>query len=131
MKKGPSRKRIEPDEVEIHLNGLMARWEHFHGKQALQLLKIAETYTKAQMTGGTVQQLKTAADDINSWCDVYLENTKDWQRLKTYVRVNKHKAAHGLKKGTTADLFAVRKAQVQSATKPKQSADTAKKGKDI
>lgn len=123
MKKGPARKKIEPLEVEIHLNGLMARWSEMYGKQALQLLKIAESYTKSQMQAGTVQQLKNVTDDLNSWCDVYLENTKDWQRLKTYVRVTQRNAAQG----TTGDLFAALKVQAQSVSKPKQSANTAKK----
>lgn len=127
MKKGPARKKIEPLEVEIHLNGLMARWSEMYGKQALQLLKIAESYTKSQMQAGTVQQLKNVTDDLNSWCDVYLENTKDWQRLKTYVRVTQRNAAQG----TTGDLFAALKVQAQSVSKPKQSANTAKKEKDI
>lgn len=127
MKKGPARKRIEPLEVEIHLNGLMARWEHIHGKQALQLLKIAEQVTRSHMPNGTVKLLKDAADALNSWCDVYLENTKDWQRLKTYVRVTQRNADLGTKKGSTGDLFAALKVQAQSVSKPKQSADTAKK----
>lgn len=122
MKKGPNRKKIEPMEVEWHISGLLARWEHIHGKAALQLLKIAETYTKARMAGGTAQQLKTAATELDAWCAVYLDETKDWQRLKTYVRVIKHKAAHGLKKGATGDMFAALKVQAQSVSKPKQSA---------
>lgn len=123
MKKGPNRKKIEPLEAELHLNGLLARWGEIHGKAALQLLKIAELITRSHMPSGTTQQLKTAATELDAWCAVHYDNTKDWQRLKTYVRVAKHNDAHGLKKGATADLFATRKAQAQSVSKkPKKSA---------
>ena len=104
--KGPARKPIKPIEVELHLDGLFARWQHIHGKAALQLLKIAELVTRSRMKNGTVAMLKKAAVDLDAWCSIYYAGSEDWQRLKTYVRVNKHKAARGDKKGFTGDLFA-------------------------
>lgn len=116
--KGPARKPIQPIEVEFYLNGLFARWQEIHGKAALQLLKIAEKFTRSHMSKGTVQQLKDAASELDAWCAVHYDNTEDWQRLKTYVRVNKHKAAKaakGDKKGATGDLFGGLKPVAQSA----------------
>lgn len=116
IKKGPARKNIHPLEAELHLKGLLAQWGSIHGKAALQLLKIAELITRSHMPKGTVAMLKKAADDLDAWCAEHYANTKDWQRLKTYVRVNKHKAA-------TGDLFAVGKAQAKSVSKkPAKSA---------
>lgn len=113
--KGPARKPIQPIEVEFYINGLMARWSDIHGKQALQLLKIAEQFTRAEMSG-SAEKLKQVASELDQWCSVYFDDTADWQRLKTYVRVQRHKARRGDKKGATGDLFAVRKAQAQSAS---------------
>ncbi len=112
--KGPARKPIQPIEVEFYLNGLMARWSQIHGKAALQLLKLAELFTKSEMSG-SAQKLKDAASQLDTWCAVHFDDTADWQRLKTYVRVQRHKARRGDKKGATGDLFAVRKAQVQQS----------------
>ena len=112
--KGPARQQIQPIEVEFYINGLMARWPQIHGKQALQLLKIAEQFTKAEMSG-SAEKLRQVAGELDAWCSVYFDDTADWQRLKTYVRVQRHKARQGAKKGATGDLFSTRKAQAQSA----------------
>lgn len=105
--KGPARKLIPALEVEFYINGLMARWSEIHGKAALQLLKIAELFTKSEMSG-SAQKLKEAATKLDAWCAVHFADTADWQRLKTYVRVQRHKARRG-------DLFSTRKVQEQSA----------------
>lgn len=112
--KGPARKPISALEVEHYINGLMARWSDIHGKAALQLLKIAELFTKSEMSG-SAQKLKEAATKLDAWCAVHFDDTADWQRLKTYVRVQRHKSRRGAKKGVTGDLFTTRKKQAQSA----------------
>lgn len=114
--KGPDRKPIQPNEVEHYINGLFARWQEIHGKAALQLLKIAEKFTKSHMSKGTVQQLKDAASELDAWCAVHFDDTADWQRLKTYVRAQRHKARRGDKKGATGDLFYGLKPVAQSAS---------------
>ena len=113
--KGPARKPIAPLEAEFHIDGLMARWSQIHGKAALQLLKIAELFTKSEMSG-SAQKLKEAATKLDQWCAVHFDDSEDWQRLKTYVRVQRHKARQGAKKGTTGDLFAGLKQTAQSAS---------------
>lgn len=115
--KGPARKPIAPLEAEFYIDGLMARWSEIHGKAALQLLKIAALFTKGEMSG-SADKLRQVASELDTWCAVHYNNTEDWQRLKTYVRVNKHKAAKaakGDKKGATGDLFGGLKPVAQSA----------------
>ena len=113
--KGPTRKPIAPLEAEFYINGLMARWSEIHGKAALQLLKIAEQFTRSEMSG-SAQKLKQVASELDQWCSIYFDDTADWQRLKTYVRVQRHKARSKPKKGATGDLFAGLKPVAQSAS---------------
>ena len=112
--KGPARKPISALEAEFYINGLMARWSQIHGKAALQLLKIAELFTKSEMSG-SAQKLKEAASKLDEWCSIHFDDSEDWQRLKTYVRVQRHKARAKPKRGATGDLFTTRKKQAQSA----------------
>lgn len=113
--KGPARKPISALEVEYYINGLMARWSQIHGKSALQLLKIAELFTKAEMTGST-EKLKQVAGELDTWCAAHFDDTADWQRIKTYVRVQRHNARAKPKRGATGDLFAGLKPLAQSAS---------------
>lgn len=113
--KGPARKPIAPLEAQFYIDGLMARWSEIHGKAALQLLKIAELFTKSEMSG-SAQKLKEAAVKLDAWCAVHFDDSADWQRLKTYVRVQRHKARRGVKKGATGDLFSGLKPVAQSAS---------------